>query len=188
MQEKRAGFTLVELAIVLVIIGIILGAVLKSQEIIKNAKIKRLKSDYLGYLAAIYTYQDRYGSLPGDDRYAPEHLAGLGICTSGIHRGNGNGRMDDEDTGTYGYYWQHLRCAGIIPGSGSAHPTHVFGGKVYIDYIAGHTLCFTNIPGDVADAIDRSDDDGVPNSGSIQDLDGATSYDPAKAYTLCFRI
>ncbi|WP_293446082.1 prepilin-type N-terminal cleavage/methylation domain-containing protein, partial [Persephonella sp.] len=65
MKESQKGFTLVELAIVLVIIGIILGAVLKGQELIKNAKEKRLYNTYREMIAAINTYLDRYNALPG---------------------------------------------------------------------------------------------------------------------------
>jgi prepilin-type N-terminal cleavage/methylation domain-containing protein len=63
---KTRGFTLVELAIVLVIIGIILGAILKGQELINNAKAKRLQNDLRGLEAAIWTFYDRTGKMPGD--------------------------------------------------------------------------------------------------------------------------
>ena len=63
---KTRGFTLVELAIVLVIIGIILGAILKGQELINNAKAKRLQNDLRGLEAAIWTFYDRTGRFPGD--------------------------------------------------------------------------------------------------------------------------
>ncbi len=63
---KTRGFTLVELAIVLVIIGIILGAILKGQELINNAKAKRLQNDLRGLEAAIWTFYDRTGHFPGD--------------------------------------------------------------------------------------------------------------------------
>lgn len=60
------GFTLVELAIVLVIIGIILGAVLKGQDLIASSKAKRIQKDMQGFEAMIWTYYDRTGRLPGD--------------------------------------------------------------------------------------------------------------------------
>jgi prepilin-type N-terminal cleavage/methylation domain-containing protein len=63
---KTRGFTLVELAIVLVIIGIILGAILKGTELINNAKVKRLQNDLKGLEAAIWTFYDRTGRMPGD--------------------------------------------------------------------------------------------------------------------------
>ena len=67
MKRRQAGFTLVEIAIVLVIIGLLLGGVLKGQELITQAKIKNVANDFNGISAAIYGYQDRYKQLPGDD-------------------------------------------------------------------------------------------------------------------------
>lgn len=63
---NKEGFTLVELAIVLIIIGIILGAVLKGQDLIQNAKAKRLLNDIKGYVAYQYTFYDRYKRFAGD--------------------------------------------------------------------------------------------------------------------------
>jgi len=78
---KTRGFTLVELAIVLVIIGIILGAILKGTELINNAKVKRLQNDLKGLEAAIWTFYDRTGRLPGD-------CDGNGIIGYGIGSGS----------------------------------------------------------------------------------------------------
>src|SRR5690242_9867181 len=79
MPRKQAGFTLIEIAIVLVIIGLLLGGVLKGQELITQAKIKNVANDFNGLTAAIYSYQDRYKRLPGDDpqatRWAPQIAA-----------------------------------------------------------------------------------------------------------------
>jgi prepilin-type N-terminal cleavage/methylation domain-containing protein len=74
---KTKGFTLVELAIVLVIIGIILGAILKGTELINNSKVKRLQNDLRGLEAAIWTFYDRTGRMPGD-------CNGDGIIGNGI--------------------------------------------------------------------------------------------------------
>ncbi|RMA97788.1 prepilin-type N-terminal cleavage/methylation domain-containing protein [Hydrogenothermus marinus] len=65
-MKNQKGFTLVELAIVLVIIGIILGAVLKGKDLINNAKAKRLLNDLKGFEVLALTFYDRYGRLPGD--------------------------------------------------------------------------------------------------------------------------
>src|SRR5271170_940160 len=67
MKRQQSGFTLVEIAIVLVIIGLLLGGILKGQEMITQAKIKNVVSDFNGITAAQYAYQDRYHQLPGDD-------------------------------------------------------------------------------------------------------------------------
>src|ERR1017187_367667 len=66
-KNQQSGFTLIEIAIVLVIIGLLLGGVLKGQELIYNQKIKSTYDSYRQYTAAMYGYQDRYRALPGDD-------------------------------------------------------------------------------------------------------------------------
>src|SRR5436189_624209 len=67
MTKRQQGFTLVEIAIVLVIIGLLLGGILKGQEMITQAKIKNVIADFSGVSAAYHGYQDRYRAIPGDD-------------------------------------------------------------------------------------------------------------------------
>src|SRR5881396_1316033 len=68
-RSTEMGFTLVEIAIVLVIIGLLLGGILKGQEMITQAKIKNIVNDFNGTVA-VTSYQDRYRAIPGDDRNA----------------------------------------------------------------------------------------------------------------------
>jgi prepilin-type N-terminal cleavage/methylation domain-containing protein len=182
---KARGFTLVELAIVLVIIGIILGAVLKGQELIFNAKVKRLQSQIKELMAAFYTYYDKYGYYPGDDPTASSRWAGVG-------GGNGDGLI------TAGYcdaaaeesclLWRHLRFANIISGDpndatpASMVPKHAWGGAIHMfsgtfavggTPRSGHWIALLNLPGDAAAAIDRLMDDGICNSGSMAAFAGA---------------
>src|SRR5258706_14251471 len=84
---SESGFTLVEIAIVLVIIGLLLGGVLKGQEMITQAKIKNVINDFNGVTAAVNSYQDRYRALPGDDLSAAGRWAGA-------QAGSGNGQFD----------------------------------------------------------------------------------------------
>src|ERR671919_84207 len=92
-QGRQAGFTLVEIAIVLVIIGLLLGGILKGQEMITQAKIKNVMADFSGVSAAYHGYQDRYRAIPGDD---PNAAARWAVAPAAV-QGNGNGIVQ----GTY---------------------------------------------------------------------------------------
>ena len=74
MRSQQSGFTLVEIAIVLVIIGLLLGGILKGQELINSAKVKNLANDFRVIPTYIYAYQDKFKSLPGDDCLAKTHV------------------------------------------------------------------------------------------------------------------
>ena len=132
-MEKRAqkGFTLVEIAIVLVIIGLLLGGILKGQEMITQAKIKNVVADFSGISAAYYGYQDRYRAIPGDDAQAATRWTTPTVATAG----DGNRVL----TGLYGsttaadesrLWWDHLRRSGFVSGSGTAQPQNAFNGTL----------------------------------------------------------
>src|SRR5712692_9474925 len=86
-RSAQAGFTLVEIAIVLVIIGLLLGGILKGQEMITQAKIKNIIGDFNGVTAAVNSYNDRYRALPGNELNAST-TARWGAAAFG---GDGNG-------------------------------------------------------------------------------------------------
>src|ERR1700674_4745393 len=77
MRKQQSGFTLVEIAIVLVIIGLLLGGILKGQELINSAKVKNLANDFRVIPTYIYAYQDKFKALPGDDVAVVAHLGTL---------------------------------------------------------------------------------------------------------------
>ena len=85
MTKKQGGFTLVEIAIVLVIVGLLLAGVLKGQELIENGKIKNIAKDLDSMTAVTTSYKDRYRGLPGDERY-------LGAALRRITRRSGHAR------------------------------------------------------------------------------------------------
>src|SRR2546430_6628720 len=95
MTKRQQGFTLVEIAIVLVIIGLLLGGILKGQEMITQAKIKNVIADFSGVSAAYHGYQDRYRAIPGDDPNAATRWAAM--TNPAPVAGDGNGIV----AGTY---------------------------------------------------------------------------------------
>ena len=110
MKSKQSGFTLVEIAIVLVIVGLLLGGVLKGQELITSSRAKSLYADKSAVQTAINTYQDRFRALPGDDAAAGGRFTGLACGVAGAGgsavnsglgqtctNGNGNGQLTNLD-------------------------------------------------------------------------------------------
>jgi len=187
---KQKGFTLVEIAIVLVIVGLLIGGVLKGQEMITNAKLKRVESDNAGIAAAMFSYQDRYLQLPGDDDNAQNRFT---LYTDGVNdpgaliNGNSDGVIDGlwdaaADTETSNF-WKHLRAAGLIPGGGddATQPTNAYGGNIGIRngslQIAGHVTVFGSIEGPIASIIEARLDDGLPGTGRIQSDTAAANMD-----------
>jgi prepilin-type N-terminal cleavage/methylation domain-containing protein len=185
--QSNKGFTLVEIAIVLVIVGLLIGGVLKGQEMITNAKLKRIESDNAGIAAAMFSYQDRYLQLPGDDSAASTRFDAYGSDTKLDGGGDGTiGNGQDWDaTVTASTAWTkgseetlkffaHLRAAGLVPGGGkdATRPTNAYGGQIGIQdgslKIAGHVTIFGAIEGPIAKIIEGRLDDGKPETGRIQ--------------------
>ena len=108
-NRLQGGFTLVEVAIVLVIIGLILGGVFKGQALVDSARVRSISSEMDGIRTAMLSFQERYRSIPGDFPKAPLQI------DSAASAGNGNGRIDDsaERAGV----WQQLSLAGFISGN-----------------------------------------------------------------------
>jgi len=208
MKKQQQGFTLVEIAIVLVIVGLLIGGVLKGQEMITNAKLKRIESDNAGIAAAMFSYQDRYLQLPGDDSDADsrfdvyaDYVAGGGAA--GDVQGDGDGVIGvgtdwEGVTTTLGatsvetdLFFAHLRAAGLVPGGGTdtTRPTNAYGGKIGVQdgalSIAGHVTIFGQIEGPIARIIEARLDDGNPDSGRLQaaevtdSMDGGSTDAPA---------
>jgi prepilin-type N-terminal cleavage/methylation domain-containing protein len=178
MKIHQKGFTLVEIAIVLVIIGLLLGGILKGQEMIVQAKIKNAMADFSGISAAYHGYQDRYRKIPGDDDGAARWSGAKTGDGNGIVAGLYNSSTTDQESRTW---WDHLRRAGFVAGNGQAQPTNAFAGMIGVQTGDGVSqaapvmngfssliVCSANIPDKVAIAIDTSMDDGVSSTGGVR--------------------
>ena len=185
MKTMQKGFTLVEIAIVLVIIGLLLGGILKGQEMITQAKIKNVMADMSGVSAAMYGYQDRYKALPGDDVKATRW--------TGATAGNGDGVIvgkyqDADATKESMLFWNHLRLAGFVSGTGATNPFNAVSGKMGVQtgdgasatpggvlgtaastgLFTGLIMCSANLPDKIAISVDSQMDDGIGNAGSVR--------------------
>src|SRR6476469_6009626 len=114
-RSQQSGFTLVEIAIVLVIIGLLLGGILKGQELINSAKVKNLANDFRVIPTYIYAYQDKFKALPGDDAQVVNHISN---ATPAAAAGLGNGVIDGHwnsatQTDESYLFWQHVRLANL---------------------------------------------------------------------------
>ena len=118
MRKSQAGFTLIEIAIVLVIIGLLLGGVLKGQELITSARVRNLISTQDGIKAAYFGFQDRYRALPGDYPGA-QAQANIPNMPDATYGGNGDGRIINIGGGAaeQTIAWMHLSHAGFLTGN-----------------------------------------------------------------------
>lgn len=193
MNKQQSGFTLVEIAIVLVIIGLLLGGVLKGQEMITSAKVRNLADQGSAIKTAFFAFQDRYRAVPGDYVVAGNNINGVNV---GVNNGNGSGNGLVDTDNDRGLFWLHLSAAGFLTGNfdGQAQAnnlncpadrclTNSYGSPMMFsfDRIAdgsnrdAHELrTGQGIPVDVLAELDRKVDDGIPRAGSFQ-LDGTVN-------------
>ncbi len=121
MIRKQSGFTLVEIAIVLVIIGLLLGGILKGQELINSARVRNLADTASGVQAAYFGFLDRYRRVPGDwDATSATTAIGTTVTNPTGGSDMNNGRIDNS-TGEEWLepmaMWEQLAKAGFIQGS-----------------------------------------------------------------------
>ena len=193
MRKQQFGFTLVEIAIVLVIIGLLLGGVLKGQELINSAKVKNFANDFRNIPLYIYGYQDKFKALPGDDVNVTSHVTGATVATTPAGS-QGNGVIDGywnttTLTDESALFWQHIRLSGLATGStvvandNTYWPTNADSGRIGVEssgadfilntdgktYLPGtYVVCSANILGRFAKQLDLQMDDVSTNTGSMR--------------------
>lgn len=197
-MNRQQGFTLVEVAMVVVIMGLLLGGVLKAQELIANAKVKNLEMTFNSLAQAIYTYQERYSALPGDDNNATARF-GFSSNVDGDGDGNIEGSYKDY-TNESGKVWQHLRAAKLITGSSDDNqgPMNAFQGRIGIGMdstlMPWVFIGFTNIPSEIGIIFEgRSDGNSLnPQNGRVHatNVDGSniTNYQTSPLLNLLFSL
>ena len=215
MKSQQSGFTLVEIAIVLVIIGLLLGGVLKGQELINSAKVKNLANDFRVVPSYVYAYQDKFKALPGDDVQVTAHVAASILATTpsgsvgnGVINGHWNSSTNTDESRLF---WQHVRLANLAAGptdvtdatyapknavSGALGINSAIAGQLQIAGMTGtYQVCSASIPGKFVKQLDVQMDDGNTATGSMRAVpDGSAipfaavataSIDEAANYTVC---
>ncbi len=208
-MKTQNGFTMIEIAIIMVILGLLLGAVLKGQEMIFHAKIRRVTNEINSVSALIYNYATYYHALPGDDPDAtqrwPEALSGNGDW---IISGDWNDIDSVPGAGASGEsrkFWDHLRRAELLQGvSGYSPLVHAFkdhigvagkdwDGSETLYGMRGNFICLATLSGKAGQILDAQLDDGQRNSGDLRadldpllpDIPDGNSYEADSFYSLC---
>lgn len=185
-QRAQSGFTLVEIAIVLVIVGLLLGGVLKGQALIDSAKVRNAISQMDGMKAAMFAFQDRYRALPGDMANASTVVGNGAVDCTGSGCGDGVIRPWAESS----IVTNNLSAAGLYKGNfatavinaaptAETAPTNPWGGPMMVGYWVYYATTATTVPSangiytgkmpnTVLAEIDRKIDDGLPKTGSFR--------------------
>lgn len=205
--HRQHGFTLVEMAIVLVIIGLLLGGILKGQELITSARVRNIADQNSGVQAAYYGFIDRYRQVPGDWGATNAAKAIPGVT----HGGNASGRLDGDGFVEALALWEQLSKSGFIQGSYTGEnktptqddvnlaPRNAFNGFLmlfsssdYFDTSASpsqklNLVLGTGIPVNVIAELDRKIDDGLPQSGVVRQAvtDGGQFGSISQSKALC---
>ena len=185
IQIKTNGFTLVEIAIVLVIVGLLLGGTLKSMELIASARVREFISQQDGIKVAFLGFEERFRAMPGDYSRATTNIAGT------TQNGNGNGQIEGTTVPIESILvWEHLSRAGFLTRtytysateSALTGPGNRYGVNQQIVYDGVYGIGTTaaplplrhniktgsQVPVAIVAEVDRKTDDGAPFTGGFQ--------------------
>jgi prepilin-type N-terminal cleavage/methylation domain-containing protein len=175
--NRARGFSLLEIAIVLILVGLLLGGVLKGQELISGARVRSLIQQQDGVKTAYYAFFDRYKALPGDYSGATTQISGISTSDCNGGNGNGDGRIEEANNENT-LVWEHLARAGFMTGpyacaavvSPATSPMNAHGRPLEIVFDTGYAGATTTarhllktgsqISSQLLAEIDRKVDDG----------------------------
>jgi prepilin-type N-terminal cleavage/methylation domain-containing protein len=187
---RQAGFTLVEITIVLIILGLLLGTLLWGQELVLSGRSKSVIVNLNELAAAVAIYRDRYAAVPGDDPGAQVRWNWTAVPAA-----TPSTPGDQSVDGAYNLlsavpepesrlFWWHLRQAGFVKGAADAanaalaaqQPINIFGGMTGVTMgigpatvgLIGLIACTANVPGKVAIGVDARLDDGGSAGGDVR--------------------
>ena len=189
--KKQSGFTLVEIAIVLVIVGLLLGGILRGQELVNSARVRNLANQNSNIQAAYFGFIDRYRQIPGDMTAVNAENA-IGPAVAGIG-GDGNSQINTDALTEPAALWSHLAGALFLQGSFGGDdayaaqddaPLNAFQGRVLLgqlnEYLDANVadggapanrLGFVfgqNVPVTIMLELDNKVDDGTPDTGVMR--------------------
>lgn len=154
-RKREAGFTLVELAVVMIIIGLLIGGVLKGQELIANAQVAATVAQVKAFDAATTTFRDMFDSMPGDMAAPATRLPNCAAAPCNV-AGNGNRRVDGGAADPFSAapggemlaFWAQMNAADLVSGIdpirgnvwGGTMPGAKIGGGFTAGYWVGNAL------------------------------------------------
>lgn len=199
----QAGWTLVEMAIVLVVIGLALWGILKGEEMMTQGRSKAVINEVHGISAAYLAYRDRYRAIPGDDLMAGGPNGRWTASVSGNGDGIIAGSYEAQPAGATpaaseesNLFWWHLRLAEFLTGPTAGagmgvQPKNALGKIIGVQTgtgaatlgLEGLVICTANIPDKIAIAVETQIDDKAAASGLLHGALQSASNQPIAAAT-----
>jgi len=188
-RAGQPGFSLAEMAVAVLVVGLLIGVVITSHALIVQAQIKDTVQGFNRALASVHAYNDRYAAAPGDDAHAAARWVG------GAKNGTGDGFLSgafedmppagdpmtaltvDAGQGETLNFWWHLRMAGFVhlaPGvsNPAMPPPNGFGGIVGVQQsglgLPSLIVCQSSLPDRVTAGVESQMDDGLPTTGQVR--------------------